>query len=77
MVLAIEPMVNMGKAAVKVLGDGWTAVTRDGRLSAHFEHTVAVTAKGPLVLTAPGGAVLAGADGYWDAPRALASGLRS
>ena len=77
MVLAIEPMVNMGKAAVKVLGDGWTAVTRDGRLSAHFEHTVAVTAKGPLVLTAPGGAVLAGADGYWHTPRALASGLRS
>ena len=66
MVLAIEPMVNMGKAAVKVLGDGWTAVTRDGRLSAHFEHTVAVTAKGPLVLTAPGGAVLAGPDGYWE-----------
>ena len=43
MVLAIEPMVNAGKAAVKVLGDGWTAVTRDGSLSAHFEHTVAVT----------------------------------
>jgi methionyl aminopeptidase len=76
MVLAIEPMVNMGKAAVKVLGDGWTAVTRDGQPSAHFEHTVAVTGKGPLVLTAPGGAVLAGPDGYWDVPRALASGLR-
>ncbi len=54
MVLAIEPMVNMGKAAVKVLEDGWTAVTRDGSLSAHFEHTVAVTAEGPLVLTRPG-----------------------
>lgn len=53
MVLAIEPMVNMGKAAVKVLEDGWTAVTRDGSLSAHFEHTVAVTADGPLVLTRP------------------------
>ena len=51
MVLAIEPMVNAGKAAVKVLADGWTAVTRDGSLSAHFEHTVAVTANGPLVLT--------------------------
>ena len=51
MVLAIEPMVNMGRPAVKVLGDGWTAVTRDGSLSAHFEHTVAVTAEGPLVLT--------------------------
>ena len=52
MVLAIEPMVNAGKAAVKVLADGWTAVTRDGSLSAHFEHTVAVTAEGPWVLTA-------------------------
>ena len=53
MVLAIEPMVNLGRAAVKVLGDGWTAVTRDGSLSAHFEHTVAVTKDGPLVLTQP------------------------
>src|SRR5471030_1953806 len=52
MVLAIEPMVNAGKPAVKVLADGWTAVTRDGSLSAHFEHTVAVTADGPLILTA-------------------------
>jgi methionyl aminopeptidase len=52
MVLAIEPMVNAGKPAVKVLGDGWTAVTRDGSLSAHFEHTVAVTAGDPRVLTA-------------------------
>ena len=52
MVLAIEPMVNVGKAAVKVLEDGWTAVTRDGSLSAHFEHTVAVTADGPQILTA-------------------------
>ena len=51
MVLAIEPMVNMGRPAVKVLSDGWTAVTRDGSLSAHFEHTVAVTKNGPLVLT--------------------------
>jgi methionyl aminopeptidase len=52
MVLAIEPMVNAGKPAVKVLADGWTAVTRDGRLSAHFEHTVAVTAGEPWILTA-------------------------
>jgi methionyl aminopeptidase len=52
MVLAIEPMVNAGKAAVKVLGDGWTAVTRDNSLSAHFEHTVAVTAGEPWILTA-------------------------
>jgi methionyl aminopeptidase len=51
MVMAIEPMVNMGRPAVKVLSDGWTAVTKDGSLSAHFEHTVAVTKDGPLVLT--------------------------
>jgi len=51
MVLAIEPMVNAGAAEVKVLEDGWTAVTVDGSLSAHFEHTVAVTEDGPLVLT--------------------------
>jgi len=52
MVLAIEPMVNAGRAAVKVLADGWTAVTRDKSLSAHFEHTVAVTAGDPWILTA-------------------------
>ena len=52
MVIAIEPMVNAGKAAVKVLGDGWTAVTKDGSLAAHFEHTVAVTAGDPWILTA-------------------------
>ena len=51
MTLAIEPMVNIGRPAVKVLADGWTAVTKDGSLSAHFEHTVAVTKTGPLVLT--------------------------
>jgi methionyl aminopeptidase len=51
MVLAIEPMVNLGKAGVKVLSDGWTAVTRDGSLSAHFEHTVVVTAEGCEILT--------------------------
>ena len=51
MTLAIEPMVNVGKPSVKMLADGWTAVTRDGSLSAHFEHTVAVTKNGPLVLT--------------------------
>jgi methionyl aminopeptidase len=51
MVLAIEPMVNAGGAGVDALPDGWTVVTRDGRLSAHFEHTVAITADGPLVLT--------------------------
>jgi len=55
MTLAIEPMVAMGKAAVKVLGDGWTAVTRDRSLAAHFEHTIAITAAGPVILTTPGG----------------------
>ncbi len=54
MTLAIEPMVNIGRPAVKVLADGWTAVTKDGSLSAHFEHTVAVTKAGPLVLTRRG-----------------------
>ena len=52
MVIAIEPMVNAGKPAVKVLADGWTAVTKDGSLAAHFEHTVAVTAGEPWILTA-------------------------
>lgn len=51
MVLAIEPMVNIGKPGVKVLADGWTAVTRDGSLSAHFEHTVVVTKDGAEILT--------------------------
>ncbi|HEY4051911.1 MAG TPA: type I methionyl aminopeptidase [Acidobacteriaceae bacterium] len=53
MVIAIEPMVNAGKPSVRVLPDGWTAVTEDGSLSAHFEHTVAVTSNGALVLTRP------------------------
>lgn len=51
MVLAIEPMVNEGGAGVRVLEDGWTVVTRDGKRSAHFEHSVAITHDGPLVLT--------------------------
>jgi methionyl aminopeptidase len=51
MVIAIEPMVNAGKPDVEVLGDGWTAVAKDGSMSAHFEHTVAVTATGARVLT--------------------------
>jgi methionyl aminopeptidase len=55
MVLAIEPMINVGKPAVKILSDGWTAVTRDGSLSAHFEHTVSVTTSGPVILTALNG----------------------
>ena len=53
MVLAIEPMVNAGKPGSRVKPDKWTAVTEDGRYSAHFEHTVAVTANGPWVLTRP------------------------
>ncbi len=53
MTLAIEPMVNLGGAETKVLEDNWTVVTLDGSLSAHFEHTVAVTDNGPLVLTRP------------------------
>jgi methionyl aminopeptidase len=53
MVIAIEPMVNAGKADVRVLEDRWTAVTSDGSYSAHFEHTVAVTANGPWILTRP------------------------
>jgi methionyl aminopeptidase len=53
MVLAIEPMVNQGGPGVKVLDDDWTAVTTDGSDSAHFEHTVAVTADGPWILTRP------------------------
>ena len=52
MVIAIEPMVNMGKPGVEILDDGWTTITRDGSLSAHFEHTVAITPDGPVLLTA-------------------------
>lgn len=51
MVIAIEPMVNMGMPGIRVLDDGWTAVTADGRRSAHFEHTVAVRESGPEILT--------------------------
>ncbi|HET9407071.1 MAG TPA: type I methionyl aminopeptidase [Candidatus Sulfotelmatobacter sp.] len=51
MVLAIEPMVNFGKPETRVLGDKWTAVTADGSFSAHFEHCVAVTKNGPMILT--------------------------
>ncbi|HYE86170.1 MAG TPA: type I methionyl aminopeptidase [Vicinamibacterales bacterium] len=60
MALAIEPMVNAGKPAVKVLGDGWTAVTKDRALSAHFEHTVVVTDDGCRVLTLPPALATAG-----------------
>jgi methionyl aminopeptidase len=53
MVLAVEPMVNAGRPEAKVLKDRWTAVTRDGSNSAHFEHSIAVTENGPWVLTRP------------------------
>jgi methionyl aminopeptidase len=52
MTLAIEPMITIGSPATRTLGDKWTVVTADGSLSAHFEHTVAVTSNGPRVLTA-------------------------
>jgi len=51
MVLAIEPMVNIGNPDIKILNDGWTAITEDGNLSAHFEHTVAISGNGSLILT--------------------------
>ena len=54
LVLAVEPMVNAGGPETEVLDDGWAVVTRDGRRSAHFEHTIAVTDHGPEVLTLPG-----------------------
>ena len=52
MVIAIEPMVNMGSHRIEILDDQWTVVTADGKLSAHFEHTVAITENGPMILTA-------------------------
>lgn len=51
MTLAIEPMINQGTYKVKQLNDGWTVVTADGKLSAHFEHTVAITSNGPVIMT--------------------------
>ncbi|MGI6264121.1 MAG: type I methionyl aminopeptidase [Acutalibacteraceae bacterium] len=53
MTIAIEPMVNAGTEDVRILKDGWTTVTADGKLSAHFEHTIAITPDGPVVLTLP------------------------
>ena len=51
MTIAIEPMINMGTHEIKQLSDGWTIKTKDGKLSAHFEHTIAITADGPVILT--------------------------
>lgn len=53
MTLAIEPMINAGAYEVKTWADGWTTVTKDGSLSAHFEHTIAITPDGPVILTNP------------------------
>ena len=53
MTLAIEPMVNAGTSAVEILKDGWTVVTKDGKPSAHFEHTVLITDGEPEILTCP------------------------
>lgn len=53
MTLAIEPMINVGAPGVKVQPDGWTVLTADGSLSAHFEHTVAITPDGPVIMTRP------------------------
>ena len=53
MTIAIEPMVNVGTHDVEILKDGWTVVTADGKLSAHYEHTIAVTSDGPVILTLP------------------------
>ena len=89
MVIAIEPMVNAGKAAVKVLSDGWTAVTVDRSLSAHFEHTVVVTREGTEVLTlltdeiarvrelAPAGMALPSVDGHQSRTEPMAAPVRS
>jgi methionyl aminopeptidase len=52
MVLAVEPMINGGTSDVRTLKDGWTVVTKDGKYSAHFEHTIAITSNGSEVLTA-------------------------
>ena len=53
MTIAIEPMINAGVSGVKTLSDGWTTVTADGKLSAHFEHSIAITSDGPVILTLP------------------------
>lgn len=53
MTFAIEPMINVGSKYVETLKNGWTVVTKDGKLSAHYEHTIAVTEDGVLILTEP------------------------
>ena len=51
MTIAIEPMINQGTSAIRQMPDGWTVKTKDGKLSAHFEHTIAITKAGPVILT--------------------------
>ena len=51
MTIAIEPMITQGTAAIRQMPDGWTVKTKDGKLAAHFEHTVAITKQGPVILT--------------------------
>ena len=51
MALAIEPMLNIGDWTTSLMNDGWTVITRDGSLSAHFEHSIAITSEGPIVMT--------------------------
>jgi methionyl aminopeptidase len=63
MVLAIEPMLSLGTDRIRTLDDGWTVVTNDGTRSAHFEHTVAVTADGPRILTGSGVEAATGTSG--------------
>jgi methionyl aminopeptidase len=61
LVLAVEPMINAGTKQVKILSDHWTAITKDGRPSVHFEHTIALTTNGPELLTLGGDRRLAAA----------------
>ncbi|MBV8152865.1 MAG: type I methionyl aminopeptidase [Candidatus Eremiobacteraeota bacterium] len=72
LVLAIEPMITQGAHAVKILKDGWTVVTADGKLAAHFEHTIAVTDDGPKILTLRDFAEHPDADRYRPAAEAVA-----
>ncbi|HEY1977248.1 MAG TPA: type I methionyl aminopeptidase [Candidatus Baltobacteraceae bacterium] len=72
LVLAIEPMITQGNHAVKILKDGWTVVTADGKLAAHFEHTIAVTDDGPKILTLRDFAEHADVDRYRPAQEAIA-----
>jgi methionyl aminopeptidase len=72
LVLAIEPMITQGSHAVKILKDGWTVVTADGKLAAHFEHTIAVTDDGPKILTLRDFAEHQDVDRYRPAQEAIA-----